>query len=191
MLLFIFSTGLYFFAVYDVFRMKHPIPGLVEKFKNRQEKHREFSARLQKSHRDLIELQEDSMEVFKASFDTLNSWQIEYNQIQSSQIKLWQRLQNYLDHIETVANSLLMRYREMNSQHRNDKPPPYFNTRWTFPELDRRVPIVAEAADQYSSKLQIATADLEAIQKEVNDVFSSIPEIVRGIDRLLASIQKS
>jgi hypothetical protein len=190
-LLFLFSTGLYLFAVYDVFRMKHPIPGLIEKFKNRGEKHLEFSSRLQKSHRDLIELQQDSISIFKASFDTLNSWQIEYNQIQSSQIKLWQRLQNYLDHVEATVNNLLARYREINLHSRNDAAPRHFKTTWKFPELDYRVPVVTEGVEQYTNRLQIATGELEAIQKEVNGEFGAIPEILRGIDALLQSIKKS
>jgi hypothetical protein len=190
LLLFIFSTALYAVAVVDVYRMKHPIPGLVEKFRTRQQKHKEFSSRLKKSHQDLIALQSVSTELFRTSFDTLNAWQIEYNQIQDARVKLWQRLQNYLNHVETSTNELLSSYREINESVRKTPSPKYFKRSWTFPEIDYRERVANENPEAYQNKLRQATEELEAIQREVNSVFEKIPEIVRGIDALLTSIQK-
>jgi len=188
-LLFLFSTALFILAVIDVYKMDHPVPGLLDKLKDRDDRHKEYRNKLKRAHQEIITLQKDASSDFRGVYDMLNSWQIEYNNIQGHQIKLWQKLQGYISHVEKVSNSLLKEYREGNSKSRTSPAPTYFREEWEFPLIDYKLPVVTEANGNYSERLNKALQEIELVQKSLNDVFGEIPNVLKGIDSLLYEVK--
>jgi hypothetical protein len=188
-LLFLFSTALFVLAVIDVYKMDHPVPGLLDKLKDRNDRHKEYRNKLKQAHQEIIALQKDASIDFRGVYDMLNSWQIEYNNIQDHQIKLWQKLQGYIAHIEKVSNAVLKEYREVNSKSRTSPAPAYFKEDWEFPLVDYKLTIVTEANGNYLEKLSKALHEIELVQKSLNDVFGEIPNILKGIDSLLYEVK--
>lgn len=188
-LLFLFSTALFVMAVIDVYKMDHPVPGLLDKLKDRNDRHEEYRVKLKKAHDELISLQKNTVNDFSGVYDMLNSWQIEYNNIQGHQIKLWQKLQGYVAHIEQSVNSLLKKYREVNSSHRTTEAPEYFKSEWAFPLIEYKVPIVNINDLSYSERLTKSLQEIELVQKSLNEVFREIPNVLKGIDSLLYEVK--
>lgn len=189
LLMFFFSTLLLVFAIIDVFKMDYVIPGLRDKILHRIEKHQEYSQKLKDAHGRLMALQKSSIGIAKDLLDKLGIWNVEHNQIQDMKLRLWQKLQNYLDHIESITNTLLGQYRQENLATRSDPAPAYFSTLWVYPELSLRVPIDSERDLQYPEKLKQAQLDIESAQKSLSEVFNQIPGILKGIDGLLHEVE--
>jgi hypothetical protein len=187
-LLFIFSTGLFVGAIIDVMKMDHPVPGLLDKLNRRNALHKEYSEKLKKAHDDLIYIQGNSGSQFLGVFDKLASWQINYNRVIDQQIRLSQRMRAYIEHVEDTTNSLLKKYREINISKRSSMPPKYFSSEWKFPMPEYLALPVVDTQEQYSKKLQNAANEIESAQKSLNEAFSKIPGVLKGIDELLLKV---
>ena len=188
-LIFLLSMGLYVAAVFDVFFMDHPVPGLLTKLKQRNEKHKEYAERLKKSHAELLTLQANSIDDYKGIYNQLIAWQIEHNSLKNSQLTLWNRLQAYLEHIEGVTNKLLKAYRENNKLKRTSPAPDYFNEPWLFPLVDYQAPINIEANENYSEKIRVALEEITKSESELNAEFHLMSDLLTGIDALLMDVK--
>ncbi len=187
-LLFIVSTGLFFVAIFDVFKMDHPVPGLLDKLNRRNALHHEYSEKLKKAHGDLINIQNNSGSQFLGVFDKLASWQVNYNRVIDQQIRLSQKMRAYIEHVEDTTNTLLKNYREANIASRSSTPPKYFSSEWKFPMPEYLASPVVDTQEQYSKKLQNAANEIELAQKSLNEAFSKIPGVLKGIDELLLKV---
>ena len=188
-LIFLLSMGLYVAAVFDVFFMDHPVPGLLTKLKQRNEKHKEYAERLKKSHAELLTLQENSVGGYKEIYNQLSVWQIEHNNLKGYQIVLWNRLQSYLNHIENATNKLLKAYRENNKLKRTSPAPDYFNEPWLFPLVDYQAPINIETNENYSEKIRVALEEITKSESELNAEFHLMSDLLTGIDALLMDVK--
>ncbi len=189
-LLFILSTGLFVVAIIDVLKMDHPVPGLLDRLNRRNELHKEYSGKLKKAHDDLIYIQSNSGSQFIGVFDKLASWQINYNRVIDQQIRLSQRMRAYIEHVEDTTNALLKKYREINAVHRTSESPKYFSAEWKFPLPEYLSLPLVDTQEQYSQKLQNAANEIELAQKSLNEAFSKIPAVLKGIDELLLKVGK-
>lgn len=187
-LVFMLSTIFYVIALVDVYFMDHLVPGLLDKLKDRNKKHKEYSDRLKPTHDKLIALQEDSVNETAAAINMLQSWKVEHNNILAHQVQLWQKMQHYIKYVESVTNKLLKEYRQKNISCRTLAEPLYFKDEWKYPEIDIKTPIHTEIDTVYTEKLVKAQAEIQASQRSLNKVFSEIPEIISGIDALLVKV---
>ena len=188
-LLFLLSVSFFIAALIDVFFMDHPVPGLLERLYQRNEKHREYSERLKNSHKELLNLQSNSVEDYKKIYNELSVWQIEHNNLQEHQIALWSKLQAYINHVENTANKLLKSYREVNKANRTTPPPDYFKDTWVFPLSDYRAHINISFKDNYSEKIKIALNEITKSEIELNSEFQEISNVLTGIDALLMHVK--
>lgn len=188
-LLFLLSMGLYVAAVFDVFFMDHPVPGLLTKLKQRNEKHKEYAERLKKSHAELLTLQENSVDDYKEIYNQLSVWQIEHNNLKGYQIALWTKLQAYLNHIENATNKLLKAYRENNKLERTSPAPDYFKEPWLFPLVEYQAPININTNDNYSERIRVALEEITKSESELNAEFHLMSHLLTGIDALLMDVK--
>ncbi|NOJ28387.1 MAG: hypothetical protein DA330_10295 [Nitrososphaera sp.] len=189
-LLFLLSSGLFAFAAIDVYTMDHPIPGLMDKLQHRIRKHNEYAIQLARAHDQLLSLHRESVSDFKAVYDMLNAWQVEFNSIQQSQIKSWNMLRAYIEHVERVMNVLLSQYRQANSKHRTLPPPQYFIGNWTFDNAAYRTPPEQVSGETYHRKMTFAMESIQKIQEELNEVYLEIPRVLQGVHEMLQQVRK-
>ena len=188
-LLFLFSSGFFVLAVADFFFMDHPIPGLMDKLRERIRRHEEYGTQLRRAHYDLLNLHRDSALDFKSIYDMLTAWQVEYNNIQHSRIKLWNMLRAYIEQVERLTNSLLTEYQQVNIQFRTTAAPEHFRTSWTFPDVTSNTPPELVPGDVYGKKMSEALASIQEIQDSLNEVYSEIPKILQGVDSMLREVR--
>lgn len=187
-LVFMLSSIFYVIALIDVFYMDHLVPGLLDKLRDRTNKHREYSQRLKAAHDTLLDLQKDSVSETSAIINMLQSWKIEHNNIQGHQVRLWQKMQHYIKHVEAVTNKLIKKYRQINLAYRDQGEPSYFKIDWQYPEIDVTTPIHSAVDAAYTERLVKAQQEIQAAQASLNVVFTEIPVIIRGIDELLVRV---
>ena len=188
-LLFLFSSGLFVLAVVDFYLMDHPIPGLMDKLRERIRRHEEYGTQLKRAHDDLLSLHRDSALDFKGIYDMLTTWQVEYNNIQHSRIKLWNMLRAYINQVERVTNSLLTEYQQSNRQFRTTPTPEYFRNSWSFPDVISNTPPVLVPGEVYGKKMSEALASIQETQDDLNEVYSEIPKILQGVDSMLHEVR--
>lgn len=184
-LLFTVSTIFFVIAVYDIYKMDHPVPGLLDKFKERNNQHAKYRSKLKGVHDEILNLSSVATEKIGGSHTLFNACQRESANVLNAQIDLWNKLQGYIDHVEVVMNQLLGIYRETNRSFRNTDVPTYFNNRWSFSQFSYRTPIVNSDDASYRQSMIDAQAEINSTQGELSDAFAIIPEIISNIDSII------
>jgi len=189
-LLFVFSTVLFVIAVIDIYRMDHPVPGLLNKFQERNNQHQKYQKKLNKIHEEILELRQLATQKIGGSHTLFNACQMEYSRVVNEQVGLWNKLQGYIQHVEVVMNRLFGIYRETNRKNRTSDDPQYFKDRWTFPLVDYKNAIVTSDTEAYLKAMAGAQEEIKSIQASLTEEFAKIPEITSNIDSIILEAKK-
>lgn len=189
-LLFVFSTILFIVAVMDVYKMDHPVSGLLNKFEERNRQHHKYQSTLNEIHGEILNLRQLATQKIGGSHTLFNACQKEYSHVVNEQVGLWNKLQGYIQHVETVMNRLINVYRETNRKNRTFDVPQYFNDRWNFTPIDYKVPIVTSDTETYLKAMTDAQQEIKSIQASLIEEFARIPDITSNIESIILEAKK-
>lgn len=189
-LLFVFSTILFIIAVIDIYKMDHPVPGLLNKFEERNNQHKKYQATLNDIHDEILNLRKLATQKIGGSHTLFDACQKEYSHVVNEQAGLWNKLQGYIQYVEVVMNRLFSIYRETNRKNRSTDAPQYFNDRWVFPHIHYKTQIVTSDNETYLKAMIDAQQEIKTIQASLTEEFAKIPDITSNIDSIILEAKK-
>lgn len=189
-LIFVLSTVFFIFAVIDIYKMDHPVPRLLNKFEERNRQHQKYQSTLNEIHAEILNLRQLATQKIGGSHTLFNACQKEYSHVVNEQVGLWNKLQGYIQHVETVMNRIFNVYRETNRKNRISDAPQYFNDRWSFTPIDYKIPIITSDTETYLKAMTDAQQEIKSIQASLTEEFARIPDITSNIDSIILEAKK-
>jgi hypothetical protein len=176
---YLFAMGL-FFSLLSIFKgakFDDPYPGYGPMSRRHEAIREDYSDQHADLFDGLASIKDETIEMLDQGVTKLPLYPQQASNIRTQRAALVQTFRGYESAVETAANQLLSKYRDINRTNRSTSAPTYFDKHWRLPHsfLDTpEVRTITADEDEDQSDTQSILKDLRLLSQEVLDEYEKL-----------------